>query len=183
MSGPIRFVPVDVELRDGRWVRLREMRPDDRDEIRQAFGRLSTESRYARFMAAVRDLTPRMLDHAVGPPGERELSLVAEIDAPDGIDIVGGARYYVQTGGESCEFAITVVDAWQGSGLASRLLRALIEGARIRSLRRMEGFVLAGNRRMLRLAQHLGFSVDTDPDDATVKIVRLDLTAPSSKKG
>jgi hypothetical protein len=29
---------------------------------------------------------------------------------------------------------------------------------------------------MLNLAQRLGFSVDTDPDDATVKIVRLDLT-------
>ncbi|HEY7204089.1 MAG TPA: GNAT family N-acetyltransferase [Methylomirabilota bacterium] len=179
MSEPVPIAPVEVELRDGRRVRLRQIRPDDREEIRQAFGRLSTESRYTRFMAAVRDLTPRMLDRAVGPAGARELGVVAEIDAPDGIDLVGGARYYVQPGGDSCEFAVTVVDDWQGIGLASRLLRELIRGARARGLRRMEGFVLARNDRMLRLAERLGFSVDTDPDDAAVKIVRLDLTASS----
>jgi RimJ/RimL family protein N-acetyltransferase len=181
MSESIRFVPVEVELRNGRRVRLREIRPDDREEIRQAFGRLSSESRYTRFMASMRDLTPRMLDYAVSPQGERALGLVAEIDAPDGIDIVGGARYYVQGDGESCEFAITVVDDWQGTGLASRLMLELIQGARARALRRMEGFVLAGNRRMLRLAEGLGFSVHTDPDDAAVKIVRIDLTASSTK--
>jgi RimJ/RimL family protein N-acetyltransferase len=181
MSEPTRFVPIEVELRNGRRVRLREIRPDDREEIRQAFGRLSSQSRYTRFMASVRDLTPRMLDYAVGPQGERELSLVAEIDAPDGIDIVGGARYYVLGDGESCEFAVTVVDDWQRTGLASRLMRELIEGARARAVKRMEGFVLAGNRPMLRLAERLGFSVHTDPGDATVKVVRLDLTTSSSK--
>ncbi|HKA62252.1 MAG TPA: GNAT family N-acetyltransferase [Methylomirabilota bacterium] len=181
MSESIRFVPVEVELRNGRRVRLREIRPDDREEIRQAFGRLSSESRYTRFMASMRDLTPRMLDYAVSPQGERELGLVAEIDAPDGIDIVGGARYYVQGDRESCEFAITVVDDWQGTGLASRLMLELIQGARARALTRMEGLVLAGNRRMLRLAERLGFSVHTDPDDAAVKIVRIDLTTSSSK--
>jgi RimJ/RimL family protein N-acetyltransferase len=181
MSEPVPFLPVEVELRNGRWVRLRAIRPDDREEIRQAFGRLSTESRYARFMSSVRDLTPRMLDYAVGPQGARELSLVAEIDAPDGIDLVGGARYYLQADGDTCEFAITVVDGWQGTGLASRLMRELIQGARARAVRRMEGFVLAGNHRMLRLAERLGFSVHTDPSDAAVKIVRLDLATSSSK--
>ncbi len=181
MSEPVPFVPVEVELRNGRWVRLRAIRLDDREEIRQAFGRLSTESRYTRFMSSVRDLTPRMLDYAVGRQGARELSLVAEIDAPDGIDIVGGARYYLQADGDTCEFAITVVDGWQGTGLASRLMRELIQGARARAVRRMEGFVLAGNHRMLRLAERLGFSVRTDPSDAAVKIVRLDLATSSSK--
>jgi RimJ/RimL family protein N-acetyltransferase len=182
MREPTPFVSIEVELRNGRRVRLREIRPDDREEIRQAFERLSRESRYTRFMAAVREVTPRMLDYAVGPRGERDLGLVAEVDAPDGIDIVGGARYYVQGDGESCEFAITVVDDWQGTGLASRLMRELIEGARVRGIRRMEGFVLAGNRRMLELARRLGFSADADPDDARVKIVRLDLTGSASKK-
>ena len=42
----------------------------------------------------------------------------------------------------------------------------------------MEGFVLAENTRMLALARRLGFTVQTDPGDATVMIVRRDLTAP-----
>jgi hypothetical protein len=43
----------------------------------------------------------------------------------------------------------------------------------------MEGFVLAENARMLALARRLGFTVQTDPHDATVLIVRLDLPAPA----
>ncbi len=177
MSEETPFTPIEVELRDGRRVRLREIRPDDRDEVLQAFDRLSSESRYTRFMSSVKQLSPQMLERAVHPETERGLALVAEVDAPDGIDIVAGARYYVQADGESCEFAITVVDGWQRMGLASRLMRELIQVARARGLKRMEGFVLAGNSGMLNLARRLGFTVNTDPDDATVKIVRLDLAA------
>jgi RimJ/RimL family protein N-acetyltransferase len=181
MSEQTPFIPIEVELRDRRRVRLREIRPDDRDEVRQAFDRLSRESRYTRFMSSVKELSPQMLEHAVHRQTERDLGLVAEIDAPDGIDIVAGARYYVQRDGESCEFAVTVADGWQGVGLASRLMRELIQGARERGLKRMEGFVLAGNSSMLNLARRLGFTVDADPNDAMVKIVRLDLTSPGNR--
>ena len=40
----------------------------------------------------------------------------------------------------------------------------------------MEGFVLAENTNMLDLARRLGFSLDTDPHDLSVRIVRLALT-------
>ena len=176
MSEHAPFTPIEVELRDRRRVRLREIRPDDRDEVRQAFDRLSSESRYARFMSHISELSPQMLERAVHRQTERELGLVAEIDAPDGLDIVAGARYYVQGDNESCEFAITVADGWQGVGLASRLMRELIQVARLRGLKRMEGFVLAENSGMLDVARRLGFTVSADPNDAMVKIVRLDLT-------
>jgi RimJ/RimL family protein N-acetyltransferase len=170
------FTPIEVELRDRRRVRIREIRPGDRDEVRQAFDRLSPESRYTRFMSNVKELSPPMLDRTVQQQTDRDLGLVAEIDAPDGIDIVAGTRYYVQPDGESCEFAVTVADDWRGLGLASRLMRELIQGARARNLKRMEGFVLATNVSMLGLARRLGFTVSTDPNDAMVKVVRLDLT-------
>jgi RimJ/RimL family protein N-acetyltransferase len=176
MSEHIPFTPIDVQLRDRRRVRLREIRPNDRDEVRQAFDRLSIESRYTRFMSYVRELSPEMLERTVHPQAARDLGLVAEIDAPDGLDIVAGARYYVQGDGETCEFAVTVADAWQGIGLASRLMRELIQGARLRGVKHMEGFVLARNSGMLNVARRLGFTVHADPNDATVKIVRLDLT-------
>ena len=176
MSEQAPFNPIEVEVRDGRRVRVREIRPGDRDEVRQAFDRLSSESRYTRFMSHLSELSPQMLERAVHPQTERELGLVAEIDAPDGIDIVAGARYYVQGDGESCEFAITVADGWQRVGLASRLMRELIQIARLRGLRHMDGFVLAGNSSMLNLAHRLGFTANADPNDAMVKIVRLDLT-------
>jgi hypothetical protein len=39
----------------------------------------------------------------------------------------------------------------------------------------MEGFVLAGNQSMLRLARRLGFQIKSDPDDPTVRICRMTL--------
>ena len=177
MSETAHFAPIDIDLRDGRHVRLREIRPDDRDEVRQAFARLSSESRYMRFMSHVRELSPRTLERTVNPQRAQELGLVAEVDAPDGIDIVAGARYFVGADGETSEFAVTVADAWQRAGLASRLIRELIEAARARGLKHMEGFVLSGNGGMLNLARRLGFSVKTDLRDPTVAIVRLALHA------
>jgi GNAT superfamily N-acetyltransferase len=176
MSETAHFAPIDIDLRDGRHVRLREIRPDDRDEVRQAFARLSGESRYMRFMSHVKELPRQVLERTVNPQRARELGLVAEVDASDGIDIVAGARYFVEANGETCEFAVTVADAWQRVGLASRLLCELIGAARARGLAHMEGYVLAGNVGMLNLARRLGFSVKTDPHDPTVAIVRLALT-------
>ena len=175
MRAPVPFTPIEVGLRDGRRVRLREIRPDDRDEVRQAFDRLSGESRYMRFMSAMKEPPARMLERTVNPQ-ERELGLVAEVDARDGIDIVAGARYYIQADGETCEFAVTVAEDWQKLGLASRLLSELIECARVRGLKHMEGFVLAENSGMLDLARRLGFTLRRDPHDQTVTIVDLALS-------
>jgi RimJ/RimL family protein N-acetyltransferase len=174
MSEPASFAPIELELRDGRRVRLREIRPDDRDEVRQAFDRLSGESRYMRFMSSMKEPSPRLLERTVNPQ-ERELGLVAEVDAGDGIDIVAGARYYILADGETCEFAVTVADEWQRVGLASRMMRELIEGARARGLKHMEGFVLAGNGGMLNLARRLDFTVRADPQDQSVAVIRLAL--------
>jgi acetyltransferase len=173
------FQPIEVTLRDGRRVRIRAIHPDDRAEVMQAFDRLSSASRYTRFLAPLRTLPAPVLEQTLHLQHAHELGLVAEIDAPDGIDLVAGARYYVLPGGERCEFAVTVADSWQGAGLASRLMRALIQGASARGLTHMEGFVLAENARMLALARRLGFTVQTDPQDTMVRIVRLALTAPA----
>jgi RimJ/RimL family protein N-acetyltransferase len=177
MAEETPFDPIEVELRDGRRVRVREIRPDDLSEVRQAFDRLSSQSRYTRFMSPMRTLPPHMLERAVHLREEHGQALVAEIDAADGIDLVGGARYYVEPDGERCEFAVTVDDRWQSAGLAARLMRELIGAARARGLKHMEGFVLSENRRMLALARRLGFTARLDPGDATVTIVSLDLTA------
>ena len=170
------FDAIEVTLRNGRRVRMREIRPDDRDEVQQAFARLSSESRYMRFMSFLKELPPRMLDGTVNPQRAHGFAIVAEIGATDGIDIVGGARYIPEEG-RTCEFAITVADDWQRVGLASRLLRELIAAARARGLERMEGFVLAANSPMLGLARRLGFTLGADPRDPTVVVVALDLAA------
>jgi acetyltransferase len=75
----------------------------------------------------------------------------------------------------SCEFAIAIGDAWQGQGLGVQLMQALIDVARERGLKRMEGMVLAENRKMQKMMRKLGFSVRVDPEDTSMLLVSLDL--------
>jgi RimJ/RimL family protein N-acetyltransferase len=171
------FSPVSVELRDGRRAMLRTITPQDKDALKAALQRLSPDSRYARFMTSLRELSPQMLESATHPESDRELALVAVVEQEAGGLIVGGARYAAAEGSEDCEFAVTIVDDWQGMGLARRLLEALMEGACARGFRRMEGYVLASNTPMRALAKRLGFADEPAPGDLTVRIVRRNLDA------
>jgi RimJ/RimL family protein N-acetyltransferase len=168
------FAPHRVALRDGRSVMLRAVRADDAEGMQAAIVQLSEDARYTRFMAPLRELSPAMLERAVRPVAGRDLALVAVAGAGADDAIVGGARYIGLDDG-SCEFAVTIIDAWQGAGLASSLMKALIRDARARGLKRMDGYVLAANRPMLELARRLGFSVGPSEEGPSVRLVRLEL--------
>ena len=164
------YRPRRLQLRDGREVTLRAIGPADASEIAQAFERLTTESRYSRFMQHKRQLDPAALDRGVNPRPGRDFAFVATIPATDGIDIVGAAQYVRLTDDDpsTCEFAITVAEDWRGSGLARQLLASLVRRARRDGYTRMEGAVVAGNSPMLALARKLGFKAHPEPDDAGV---------------
>jgi RimJ/RimL family protein N-acetyltransferase len=169
------FGPVDLTARDGRRVHVRAVTPADEEEILQAFGRLSSQSRYMRFMHTVREANTRRLREVLASFPGKGLAIVATVPADDGIDIVGMATYILGADPATCEFAISVADDWAGAGLGRSLMTLLIEAARLRGLVSMEGFVLADNRPMLRLAEKLGFESTRDPDDYGVRICRLSL--------
>ena len=167
-----------VRLPDGRELTLRPIRPDDADAEWDFVHRLSPDSRYFRFMAPVKDLTPAMLRRFTDIDYQREMALVAMTATPQGERQVGVARYSILPGTRRCEFAIVVDDEWRGTGLALALMTALADVARdYHHLEAMEGVTLAENRRMAGLAQSLGFDVRMDPDDAHQVLMQLDLRA------
>lgn len=174
------FEPADITLRDGRRVHLRPLQSTDAGEILQAFERLSEEARYLRFMAVVKEVDQRRLREALAHFPQRGAAIAATVPAADGIDIVGAASFIIGPDTSGCEFSITVADEWKGAGLGKRLMLALIDAARHRGLRMMEGYVLASNRPMLALAKGLGFQSRSDPGEQTVRIVRLALDDPPS---
>jgi RimJ/RimL family protein N-acetyltransferase len=171
------FPPLDVRLRDGRLVTMRAVRPEDRDALQAAVTKLSPESRYSRFMSAVLELSPQMLERGIHPQDGRELQLVAECAEEVDQAIVGGARYSAAAGSKDCEFSVAVADSWQGTGLARRLLEALIAAARRAGFERMEGYVLASNTRMLGLARRLGFAQVESPEGPAVRLMRRSLSS------
>jgi acetyltransferase len=170
-----------VLLRDGTSLVVRPIRSEDRQIEKEFVQRLSDESKYFRFMSALRELNDTMLDHFTQIDYDREMALIAVVCENAQETEVGVARYVVNADGISCEFALAVADAWQRHGLGSTLLLALIEVARARGLRVMEGIVMAGNHKMLGLMHALGFSIRTEPGDASVRHLAKDLTVPSTE--
>jgi acetyltransferase len=163
---------IDFSLRDGRMVHIRTMRPSDLSAILEAFDRLSPEARYMRFMRVVGEPNIERLRQALASFPASGLGIVATVGDTA---IVGSATFMIERDPTNCEFATTVVGEWGGLGLGSALMTALIAAAKQRGLCEMEGFVLAKNQPMLRLAARLGFSISPDPDDPAVRICRLRL--------
>jgi len=172
------ITPRDLTLRDGRTVHMRAVSPADEAEILQAFERLSEEARYMRFMRIVNEPDRDRLHAVLASFPEAGIGLVATVPADDGLDIVGSAIAVFAADSASCEFALTVASAFGGVGLATALMTALIEEARRRGLAEMEGFVLSQNRAMLGLAKRLGFRIEYEPGDASVRNCRLALNPP-----
>jgi acetyltransferase len=154
---------------------LRAIRAGDA-EREQAFVRhLSPSSNYSRFMGIVRELSPDQLRSFVSVDGTHSAALVA-LDPEHEDDFVAVARYVACAEPMTCEFAVTVADAWQHRGIGRRMLRGVIGEARSHGYARMTGTILRSNEAMLGLASGLGFSVRPDPASLDVCIAELDLT-------
>jgi acetyltransferase len=89
------------------------------------------------------------------------VAFVLTVAEPGRERIVGEARYAVTGDRETAEFGIVVADAFQGLGLAQRLMTALLDAARAGGLRWLVGEVLADNTRMLAFTRRCGFVATT----------------------
>lgn len=161
---PSQFV-VMQQLPDGTDLCIRPIRPEDA-EIEQSFVRgLSGQSKYFRFMANLRELTPAMLRRFTQLDYDREMALIAVVVVDGKEKEIGVSRYVTNPDGRSCEFAVVVADDWQNFGIGWRLMEQLEKIARHRGLEEMEGVVLSRNTKMLAFCAELGFSVEPDPNE------------------
>lgn len=165
-----------IQLPSGVNVIIRPIRPEDADKEQLFVRQLSPRSRYFRFMQALKELTPEMLVRFTAPDYDREMALVALLEerGQEG-EQIAVARYTMTANGKSCEFALVVGDDWHKRGIGTLLMEALMEAARARGLRRMEGDVLTENVQMLRLCELLGFRVRPAPDDPSLRLVSREL--------
>ena len=80
---------------------------------------------------------------------DRELALIAVVREGEQEREIAVARYAMNPDGESCEFAVVVSDEWQGRGVGSEIMRHLMNAARDKGIKFIEGEVLAENTNML----------------------------------
>lgn len=152
-------------LFDGSTVMIRPIRREDAPMEQDFVKHLSPDSRYKRFMSTFQELPPGKLRYLTEIDYVQHLALVAVVQVGGQDTEIGVARYVANPSGKSCEFAVAIDDAWQGSGVAGILMLALIDAAKARGMERMEGIILASNYKMLKFARQLGFALHRDPDD------------------
>ena len=163
-------------LPDGTPLVIRPIRPEDADS-EQAFVRgLSSESRRLRFLGALAELSPAMLDRFTRIDPDREAALVAFAGDDVRAHQVGVARYTIEDDGRSsdgrtAEFALVVGDDHHHQGIGRRLMELLLDAARAHGVGRIRGEVLADNAAMLGLMGRLGFTVRPHPEDRALVLV------------
>jgi acetyltransferase len=165
---------------DGVEYHIRPITAADAARERAFIAELSPESRYQRFMHVVGEPTDAMIDELVRVDGHQRMALVATVGSGRAERIIAVARYAADPGGEDCEFAIAVADAWQCRGIGSTLAPQLFDYAAKQGFRSIYGYVLADNERMIDLARHLGLTVKGHSDvRGAVRAFRV-LNAPGS---
>lgn len=159
-------------LKDGTQVTVRAIRPDDKGRIVAAFRALEPETIYPRYFQYKTELTAEELQRATEVDFENNVALVTTIGQGEGETIIGGARYVVYEVGttRSAEIAFTVEEDYQGRGIASSLLRHLIQIARAKGLARLEAEVLPGNRSMLAVFSRCGLPMKMERLDNVIRV-------------
>lgn len=164
-----------TELRDGRPILLRSIRPSDRERVVAGLRRLSPASRYLRFHAAVQELSDTQLDYLTQVDHHDHEAIVA-LDLTD-LDVPGvGVARYIREPYEPtvAEAAITVADEYHGQGAGTILLGALAARAREAGIEVFRNYVLAGNHAMLEVFDHLGAERKLEAEG----LWRVDLRVP-----
>lgn len=161
----------EIELRDGKRLRLRPLRPDDKARLVEGFERLSPESRYRRFFTGKDRLTDAELRYFTEVDGIDHFALgVAEIDDSGGDGPGVGIGRFVRLADDPdvAEPAVAVVDAMHGNGLGRLLMLRLCAAAAERGIRYFHADFLADNTPMRELLQRISDDVEFSADGSVV---------------
>lgn len=151
-------MPQEVMLRDGTSAWVLPLERTDKATLRDEFLNLSAETRRARFLAPVMRLSDSMLEHLVDDvDGVNHVALVLSAEtAPNVFDPVALARMvrYPEVP-DAADVAVTVKDEWHGRGVASALLKILVE-KRPPGVKRIITEVANDNEASLAMLRRLG---------------------------
>jgi len=169
MFDPARYHATET-LNDGRKVEIRAQQPGDREGLRAAVRRASTETLYHRFFAVKRKFSEQNAHFFLDIDFVRHVVLVAVTNEDDQPAIIGGCRYVVIAPGRA-EVAFSVIDDYQRKGLGTALMRHLAAIAREAGLRELVADVLADNTPMLKVFRRSGLAMTESFQGSVIHVV------------
>jgi GNAT superfamily N-acetyltransferase len=161
-----------LRSRQGEAVTMRFVEPRDAEELQNYFRGLSSRSRYNRFLGAMSQLPPALLDRFIHVGEADQFSVIATMKVDSIETIVGEARYAFNFETSSFEFGLSVDDRWQGHGIGKALLKNLECRAAAFGAERLFGDTLRSNAAMISLARKSDYAFTNSPGDW--KLVRFE---------
>lgn len=171
-----------VHLRDGTEAFVVPLLPANREALRQEYAHLSAETRFDRFLSGVPELTDTMLDHLVDEvDGTDHVALVLLVLTEDGTELPLGLARIIRYPDDptAADVAVTVVDEWQGRGVATALLEVLMQ-RRPKGVERLVTVISSRNAASLAMLRSLGDVEVGEVASGTERVV-VELTGPSEQ--
>jgi RimJ/RimL family protein N-acetyltransferase len=162
-----------VHLRDGTEAFVVPLLPANREALEHEYEQLSPETKFGRFLAPVPKLSDTMLDQLVDDvDGIDHVALVLMILTEDGTEQPLGLARMIRYPHDptAADLAVTVVDDWQGRGVATALLDVLMRH-RPEGVDRIDTFVNADNAASLAMLRRLGDVQVSEPEAGTQRVV------------
>ena len=140
--------------RIGRSVVMRPVEPGDAAAVRAFFHGLSKRSLRMRFLAAVSDIDPDLLERTThGDFTESGAYVILDVSS----GALGGLVQYVRDAPGSAEVALAIEDTFQHEGLGTQALVLLAQRARQVGISQFTALVLSENTDMLDVFRDSGF--------------------------
>src|SRR5882757_2026880 len=169
MSGVADYLASE-RLRDGRAVEIRALQPDDKDDMLAAISRTGMESMQRRFFAVKRGFSEKEIAFFMNIDFTNHVALVALAEEEGRKVIIGGGRYIVVEPGQA-EIAFVVIDAYQGQGIGTLLMRHLAAIARAAGLKELIAEVLPENSAMRKVFSKFGFKPAAKREPQVIHLV------------
>jgi CRP-like cAMP-binding protein len=168
------ITPMPVRLRDRSQMFLRPVLPGDNPQVRRGPVEFSTDTLYRRFQTAHQ-------------PSPALMAYLFEVDyadhfvwvLTDGADgpMVADARFVrLPDNPTVAEIAFMVGDDYQGRGIGTFLMDALVPAARGAGVERFTARVLSDNMPMRKILEHYGATWERD--DRNMIVTEFDVPAP-----
>lgn len=168
-----------VHLRDGTEAVVVPLLHANRDALQEEYEHLSQRTRFDRFLTSVPKLTDKMLDRLVDDvDGIDHVALVLLILTEDGTELPLGLARILRYPDDptAADVAVTVVDDWQGRGVATALLEVLMR-QRPQGVERIVTVIRASNAASLAMLRRLG-EVEVMKSEAGTRLVVVELPGP-----
>lgn len=159
----------DVILNEGDIATLRPVRDDDRQKLKEFWGKLSDKSKYLRFFSTHPELTDRDLDDWLDTAGYDKVTLVME----EREHIVAIASYKIVEQflpARVGDVSFLVQDSHHGKGIGPILLEHLAEIGREGNVERFFAEMLTQNRHMVKVFIAAGYTVKPELEDGYITV-------------